>query len=163
MTRDWKQWLRLILAVLFAPILAAGLVAALLAIIMVPEMVFETQIDSATSQPASIPQIMASLVGFGVFGGALGVFLGWPAMILGGLPVHAWLVRKGRTDWLPYALIGLGVGTITMLIYLLATGSWRDPMGLLDGGPLLLSGPLTGFLAASLFWLIRLPPRSSAP
>ena len=120
MTRNWKQWLRFILAVLFAPILSAGLVAALLAIIMV-------------------------------------MVLGWPAMILGGLPVHAWLVRKGRTDWLPYALIGLGVGTITMLIYLLATGSWRDPMGLLDGGPLLLSGPLTGFLAASLFWLLRIP------
>lgn len=163
MTRDWKQWLRLILAVLFAPILAAGLVAALLAVIMVPDMVFQTAIDSATYRPATTPEIMASLLGFGVFGGALGVFLGWPAMILGGLPVHAWLVRKDRTEWLPYALIGLGVGTVTMLIYLLATGGWRDPLGLLDGGPLLLSGPLTGFLAASLFWLIRLPPRIPAP
>ncbi|KCZ91101.1 hypothetical protein [Hyphomonas jannaschiana] len=163
MTRNWKQWLRLILAVLFAPILAAGLVAALLAIIMVPDLVFQTEIDSATSRPATAPEIMASLFGFGAIGGAMGIVLGWPAMILGGLPVHAWLVRKGRTDWLPYALIGLGVGTITMLIYFLATGSWRDPMGLLDGGPLLLSGPLTGFLAASLFWLIRLPPRIPAP
>jgi hypothetical protein len=162
-TRDWKQWLRLILAVLFAPILAAGLVAALLAVIMVPDMVFETQIDSATSQPATIPQIMASLLGFGVFGGALGLVLGWPAMILGGLPVHAWLMRKGRTGWLPYALTGLGVGTVTMLIYFLATGSWRDPSGLLDGGPLLLSGPLTGFLAASLFWFIARPAHNPAP
>ena len=46
MTRDWKQWLRLTLAVLFAPILAAGLVAALLAMIMVPELVFQTEINS---------------------------------------------------------------------------------------------------------------------
>ena len=64
---------------------------------------------------------------------------------------------------MPYALIGLGVGTITMLIYLLATGSLQDPLRALDVGPLLMSGPLTGFLAASLFWLIRLPGRIPAP
>ncbi|RAN40114.1 hypothetical protein [Hyphomonas sp. GM-8P] len=163
MTRDWKQWLRLTLAVVFAPILAAGLVAALLAMIMVPELVFQTEINSATYRPATAPEIMASLFGFGAIGGALGIVLGWPAMILGGLPVHAWLIRKGRTDWMPYALIGLGVGTITMLIYLLATGSLQDPLRALDVGPLLMSGPLTGFLAASLFWLIRLPGRIPAP
>jgi hypothetical protein len=163
MTRDWKQWLRLILAVLFAPILAAGLVAALLAMIMVPDLVFQTEIGSATYRPATVPEIMASLFGFGAIGGALGIVLGWPAMILGGLPVHAWLVRKGRTGWLPYALTGLGVGTFTMLIYFLATGSLRDSSLLLDPSPLLLSGPLTGFLAASLFWLIRQSGRIQAP
>jgi hypothetical protein len=100
--------------------------------IMVPDLVFQTEIGSATYRPATVPEIMASLFGFGAIGGALGIVLGWPAMILGGLPVHAWLVRKGRTGWLPYALTGLGVGTFTMLIYFLATGSLRDSSLLLD-------------------------------
>lgn len=163
MTRDGRQWLRLTLATLLAPILAAGLTAAVLALILVPDLVFQTETDSATYRPATLPEIMASLFGFSVIGGALGVLLGWPAMILGGLPVHVWLVRKDRTDWLPYALIGLAVGTVTMLVYFLATGSLRDPSLLLDASPLLLSGPLTGFLAASLFWLIRQPDRLPSP
>ena len=162
MTRDWKQWLRLILAVLFTPILAAGLIAAGLAMMIAPDLVFRVMIDSTTTRPATLPEIMASLIGFGFLGGAFGIFLGWPAMMIAGLPAHRWLVRKGRTDWLPYALTGLAAGTVTMLIYFLATGSLRDPSLLLDASPLLATGPLTGFPAASLFWLVRLPGRISA-
>ncbi|MGB2176951.1 MAG: hypothetical protein ACPH9E_03350 [Hyphomonas sp.] len=162
MNQDWKEWLRLALATLLAPILAAGLSAALLAMVIAPELVFRVEIDSVTSRPATLPEIMASLIGFGFLGGAFGIFLGWPAMMIAGLPAHRWLVSKGRTDWLPYALIGLAAGTVTMLIYFLATGSLRDPSLLLDASPLLATGPLTGFLAASLFWLVRLPGRISA-
>ena len=159
MIRDWKRWLRLVLAVLFTPVLAAGLVAALLAMMIAPDLVFHVMVDSASSRPATLPEVMASLFGFGAIGGALGIILGWPAMILGGLPAHVWLARKGRTDCLTYALIGLAVGTVTMLVYFLATGSLRDPSRLLDMSPLLLSGPLTGFLTASLFWAVARPAR----
>nr|WP_321512085.1 hypothetical protein [uncultured Hyphomonas sp.] len=162
MNQDWKEWLRLALATLLSPILAAGLAAAFLATQIAPELVFRVEIDSVTSRPATLPEIMASLFGFGMLGGAFGIFLGWPAMMIAGLPAHRWLVRKGRTDWLPYALTGLAAGTVTMLIYFLATGSLRDPSLLLDASPLLATGPLTGFLAASLFWLVRLPGRISA-
>lgn len=162
MIRDWKEWLRLGLAAFLAPILAAGIVAALLAVQMVPDLVFRTDIDSATSRPSTLTEIMASLLGFGVLGGAFGIFLGWPAMLFAGLPLHGWLVRKGWTGWLVYALGGLIAGTLTMLVYFLATGSLRDPSLVLKAGALLLSGPLTGLLAASLFWLIRLPGRIPA-
>ena len=80
-------------------------------------------------------------------------------MILCGLPAHLWLVRKGRTGWRTYALIGAAVGTVTMLVYLLATGDLRHPLRALNVGPLLLSGPVTGVLAASLFWFIARPAR----
>ena len=73
MTRDWKQWLRLILAVLFTPILAAGLIAAGLAMMIAPDLVFRVMIDSTTTRPATLPEIMASLFGFGAIGGGLGV------------------------------------------------------------------------------------------
>ncbi|HAE26238.1 MAG TPA: hypothetical protein DCG58_03675, partial [Hyphomonas adhaerens] len=69
MTRDWKQWLRLILAVLFTPILAAGLIAAGLAMMIAPDLVFRVMIDSTTTRPATLPEIMASLFGFGAIGG----------------------------------------------------------------------------------------------
>lgn len=163
MTRDWKQWLRLALAALVPPILSAGLCAACLAMIMAPDFVFRVEINSGTYRPATLPEVMASLLGFGAIGGALGVILGWPAMLAAGLPLHGWLVRKARTNWLIYTLIGLAVGTLTMLVYFLATGSLRDPKRLFDTGPLLLSGPLTGILTASLFWLIRRPDRIAMP
>lgn len=163
MIRDWKDWLRLARATLLSPILAAGLAAAFLATQIAPELVFRVELDSVTSRPATLPEIMASLFGFAILGGAFGIFLGWPAMLVAGLPAHRWLVSKDRTDWLPYALIGLAAGTVTMLIYFLATGSLRDPSLLLDTSPLLATGPLTGFLAASIFWLVHLPGRIPAP
>jgi len=160
MTRDWKQWLRLALAVLFTPILAAGLIAAGLAMVIMPDLVFSVMTDSTTTRPATPPEIMASLFGFGAIGGGLGVVLGWPAMILGGLPAHLWLVHKGRTGWRTYALAGLVIGTLVMLVWLLATGDLRYPLRALNVGPLLLSGPVTGVLTASLFWFIARPARS---
>jgi len=159
MSGNLKHLTRLVLATLIAPVMAAAFGCALLAMIMAPDLVFRVDLNSVDSRPASLREIATSLVGFGLMGAAMGVLLGWPAMLIGGLPVHRWLVQKGRTRGLTYGLIGTLVGTVTMLVYFLATGSLRDLPALLRFWPILLAGPLTGLLAAGLFWCIRRPDR----
>jgi len=159
MSGNPKHLARLVLATLIAPVTAAAIGCALLAMIMAPELVFQTEVYSGEYRSATLREIATSLFGFSLIGASMGVLLGWPTMLVGGLPVHRWLVQKGRTGGLTYSLIGILVGTGTMLVYFLATGSLRDPRGLIEFWPILLSGPVTGFLAAGLFWCIRRPDR----
>ena len=161
MNGNRNHLIQLIFATLFAPVVAAAVSAALLAMAVAPEFVFQVEVNSAEYRPATLREIATSLVGFGFIGAAMGAVLGWPAMVIAGLPAHRWLVRKGRTGGLTYSLFGVAVGTITMLVYFAATGSWRHPLGLLAAWPLLLAGPVTGLLAAGLFWLIRRPDKTA--
>lgn len=162
MNGNRKDLIQLIFATLFAPVVAAAIAAALLVMAIAPELVFQVDVNSAEYRPATLREIATSLVGFGAIGAAMGAVLGWPTMAIAGLPAHGWLVRNGRTGGLTYSLLGVAVGTVTMFVYFTATGSWRNPLGLLDAWPLLLAGPVTGLLSAGLFWFIRRPDRIAA-
>ena len=159
MNSNRKHLIHLIFATLFAPVVAAAIAAALLAMALAPGLVFQVEVNSAEYRPATLREVATSLIGFSSIGAVMGTVLGWPTMAIAGLPVHRWLVRKGRTGGLTYSLLGAAVGTVTMLVYFAATGSLRHPLGLLDAWPLLLAGPVTGLLSAGLFWFIRRPDR----
>lgn len=161
MNGNRKHLIQLTFATLFAPVVAAAISAALLTIAIAPEFIFQVEVNSAEYRPATLQEVATSLVGFGFTGAAMGAVLGWPAMVMAGLPAHHCLVRKGRTGGLTYSLFGVPVGTITMLVYFAATGSWRHPRGLPAAWPLLLAGPLAGSIAAGLFWLIRRPDKTA--
>lgn len=149
----------MIAASLIAPILATTLSATLLAMLVFPELIFQVEVTSDVHRDASLREVATSLVGFALMGLAFGVMLGWPAMIIGGVPLHAFLVRIHRTGFLIYALSGALLGTLVMLVYFFGTSGFRDPVSVLTSGPILLSGPLTGLLTAAQFWLIRRPDR----
>ena len=83
------------------------------------------------------------------------------SMLIGGLTMHHILVRRQMTRMLTYGLVGLAAGTLVMLAYFMVTGGWRNPTAMLGLGAGLFSGPVTGFLSATLFWLIRRPDRIS--
>ncbi|KCZ53974.1 hypothetical protein HY29_02585 [Hyphomonas beringensis] len=157
MKEAWRRWKALIAASLVAPILATTLSATLLAMLVFPELIFQAEVSSGVYRDASVREIATSLVGFGLMGLVFGVMLGWPAMAIGGVPMHAFLVRIRRTGFSMYALSGALLGTLVMLIYFFGTSGFRDPVSVLTSGPILLSGPVAGLLTAAQFWLIRRP------
>lgn len=157
-----KQFMLLAFATLFSPILAAIFTADVLAVIMAPDLVFRVDLNSVDSRPATLREIATSLVGFGFIGAAAGVMVGWPAMLIAGLPTHLWLIRKGRTALRAYGLAGLVIGALSATLYFLSTGSFDDFEGLLSVWPILFAGPMAGVIAASLFWLFRRPDQIGA-
>jgi hypothetical protein len=163
MTGERKKWVTLISATLVAPIFAATLTATLLALLIFPDLIFRTEVTSGVYRAATLREMATSLVGFSFMGLAFGIVIGWPAMLIGGLPLHRLLVRHQNTQAWAYALAGTLVGTVVMVIYFMLANGWRDPVAVFLSGPVLLSGPVTGFLSAGFFWLIRRPDRIPAP
>jgi len=161
MTDGRRKWVTLISATLVAPIFAATFTATILALVMFPELIFQTEVTSGVYRQASLREMATSLVGFSFVGLFFGIVLGWPAMLIGGLTMHHILVRRQMTRMLTYGLVGLAAGTLVMLAYFMVTGGWRNPTAMLGLGAGLFSGPVTGFLSATLFWLIRRPDRIS--
>lgn len=163
MTGERKKWVTLISATLVAPIFAATLTATVLAFVMFPELIFQTEVTSGVYRQATLREMATSLVGFSFVGLFLGIMLGWPAMLIGGLSLHTFFLRRQMTSVMTYGLAGLVAGTLVMLAYFMVTGGWRTPVTILQMGPALLSGPITGILSASIFWLIRRPDRILHP
>ncbi|MBL8537833.1 MAG: hypothetical protein JNM59_10565 [Hyphomonadaceae bacterium] len=92
-----------------------------------------------------------------VFGLVFGVLLGIPAMLLGGLPLHAlFMRRRWRGVWI-YGASAAGIGAIASAGY-----------AFFDFGPgitpilrFAVLGAGTGALCGLLFWLIRRPDREA--
>ena len=159
MTGTRRKWIRLASATFVAPIFAATLTATLLALLIFPELIFQTEVTSGVYRAATLREIATSLVGFSFMGLLFGIILGWPAMLVGGLTAHRLLVRNHATHSLAYGAAGLAIGTCVMLAYFMIANGWRDPVAVFRSGPILLSGPLSGFLSAYIFWMIRRPDR----
>lgn len=163
MTDKWRYFARLAAATLLAPIFAAALTATLLALLIFPDAIFQTEVTSAEYRRATLVEVISNLGGTSFIGSLFGVVLGWPAMIIGGLPIHRILLGRGMTGGGVYMLTGLLIGTLVMLAYFILANGWRDPVAVFESGPLLLSGPITGALSAFVFWLIRRPDQINMP
>ncbi|MEZ6023291.1 MAG: hypothetical protein R3C16_07765 [Hyphomonadaceae bacterium] len=66
------------------------------------------------------------------YGGFAGIVLGWPLMLMLGLPVHGWLLRHGRTAALAYLFVGAVIGVagaagLQGLIWRLPAPALRSP------------------------------------
>lgn len=88
-----------------------------------------------------------------VYGMAIGICLGIPAMVLIGLPAHTLLVLARRLTLLPYALAGIPAGIAAALV-LERFMPIPDATGLAF---LAAIGAGTGAVSAALFWLLRRP------
>ena len=104
---------------------------------------------------------LASTFGFAAYGGLIaGLVLGWPTMIVAGLPTHAALWRRARTTPLPYAIAGALVGLLpAAVLEMLMVGARAEPQ---HWAFALALGAATGVVCALLFWLIRRPDRAAA-
>lgn len=98
-------------------------------------------------------EISCAPISFGfaaVFGGWFGLFIGLPAMVLLGLPIHALLVKRRITAIFVYAGAGALIGAAVSIFYFMlkATAFW------------VALGAGAGATSAALFWLIRRPDRN---
>ena len=124
---------RLILAALIAPMIGAFVTVTL-----------ATILDTG---------VLDDLSGYFTFigaGGGLGTLLvGWPTMLIVGLPLHVWLCQKNQRHWTRYGGLGALGGLVPVTVF-----------GLFEGGfpiQLVLLGVCAGALTAVLFHVIRGP------
>jgi hypothetical protein len=124
---------RLILATLFSPFIGGLFVFVLLTIF--DQGVFD--------DPLGYLEFLGTVVGVGT------LLIGWPTMLMVGLPLHGWLCHKDQRHWARYAGFGAIGGVVPTLAF-----------GLFEGGgniPLLLVGLGAGSVTAVLFHIIRGP------
>lgn len=107
----------------------------------------------------------------GLLGGAL---VGWPAMLLAGLPAHYALIQYKHTNWIVYLARGLTIGALVgSLVSAWFVDIQRDPAPpCCDMAPLpeagaefvvgMPIGALAGALTGIWFWLVSRPDRVSA-
>lgn len=138
---DDTRILRLSAAICLAPMLAAAVCAAGIGILLAASGDFHDALG---------------LVGLAaMFGVSLGLGLGLPAMLLIGLPTHAWLRWTGRASIYAYATTGIAPGVLAALVLLFnlppPPGSWEGPAFVA------FIGAITGAVSGGLFWWIRRP------
>ncbi|HEV7693333.1 MAG TPA: hypothetical protein VGO52_21035 [Hyphomonadaceae bacterium] len=148
----------------FATALAPPAAGALLAIIL-GLTVFNAQIflapdpaDPNLMKGASIPLIAGNLFNAVTGGIILGALVGWPVMLVFGLPGHALLLRKTSARLWIYGAAGIVIG--------LAGGAFRyfqsRSHSANDLTQFLAIGAVTGTLAAIIFWFARRPDKDAA-
>ena len=98
------------------------------------------------------------------FSGAIfGAVIGWPAMLLFGLPAHAFLYKRRSHKIGGYLLAGALLGVLaTVVITILSMIGARDVLGvnlLYTGGVFGIILLLSSIGASSIFWWIRRPDR----
>lgn len=146
-----KRHKRLIIAALCSPILGA-LMSGNLVILM-----------SVTSEAMGGPFYLSfyglELIGFlqiQMLLIILGAIIGWPAIILMGLPLHRLFIAKWAGRLIAY-LIG---GTVSGFLAWYLVGVWETGelyLRYADKFVLYVISPLTGLTSALSFWLIRRP------
>ena len=130
---------RLILATIVSPAIGAFLM-------VVANTIFD---QGVFDDPLGYLEFIGTVAGVGT------VLVGWPTMLIIGLPLHGWLCHKNKRHWGRYAGLGAIGGLIPAFIF-----------GMSDGVisyQLLLIGAATGSLTAILFHLIRGPHLALTP
>jgi len=165
MTDAKDNWLtttkptRLAISALMSPPIAGMVVSLILALT-----VFNGGL--ALPQDPEIPQAGAAGLGFVsgamtvmAIGFMLGGLIGWPVMLVLGLPAHALLLRKtsAKIGW--YALAGGVIGAGGGLARLFQTVATAPANGYLL---YMAIGAVTGTLAAVVFWWLRRPDKDAA-
>ena len=92
------------------------------------------------------------------YGGLLGAVIGWPAMLVFGVPTHVILYRRRSRKAGGYLLGGAICGIVMGVIIFGLTRPITQP-GMLNIGPLAVVFLLGAVLASWLFWLIRRPDK----
>lgn len=106
------------------------------------------------SFPATEGMTLAELAPFIRIGLICGAGIGWPAMLLFGLPMHRWICWRGVRHWFTYLALGAVAGTAASLIFF---GALSGGDFVLASGLSLILGAPTGVASAFAFYLIRGP------
>ena len=103
-----------------------------------------------SQQPGSMTGL-SEAYGFAL---CLGAMIGWPAMIILGLPAHAVILLSGQRRITAYMLLGAFSGIVASIIFfvIVGHGPLSDATGFLS-----LIGGLTGAASAMAFYLLRGP------
>ncbi|MEQ9506921.1 MAG: hypothetical protein RLO80_11675 [Hyphomonas sp.] len=152
--------IRLILASLVSPIIAGIFGGAVFGAFSLPTAIHDLETyDASLTRPATLADQLAHMGMSVTGGGAMGLMLGLPILVLAGLPAHAWLVGRSKTDLRYYAIAGLltgMIGAVPLFGFNLPRALLQDARSVL---PLLLLCSLCGMIAASVFWFLRRPDR----
>ena len=124
---------RLILATIVSPAIGAFLM-------VVVSTIFD---QGVFDDPLGYLEFIGAVAGVGT------LVVGWPTMLIIGLPLHGWLCHKNKRHWARYAGLGAIGGLIPAFVFGMSEGA--IPFSLL------LIGAATGSLTAILFHLIRGP------
>jgi hypothetical protein len=89
-----------------------------------------------------------------------GAMIGWLAMLLGGLPVHALFYALGWQSGWAYTPAGAVVGACAGLAFAILMGA--SPLGWQLVSSLVQIGAITGAISGLVFWLIRRPDRDAS-
>jgi hypothetical protein len=153
---------RLGFAVSAAPPVAGALMAFVLAFTVFNAQIFlvPDPANSAQLIGAGIPQILVNLFNAVSGGLILGALIGWPVMLVLGMPAHALLIRKTpATVWI-YVAAGCAAGLAGSAARLLSSRTTT-----MTGEQLLQAlaiGAFAGTLTAFVFWFIRRPDKDAA-
>jgi|GEM_PF-4448025 len=142
---------RLILATILAPLLGTLVISGLWLLFIMDAPPFGS---TSTWNPDDIggPQYGWNFNGLFALTLAGSIFVGWPAMLVLGLPLHGLLCHKDKRYWYTYAGAGATAGLVAMLILAIILDGIRSvPLFFLA------SGIAAGALTALLFHLIRGP------
>ena len=95
-------------------------------------------------------------------GGVFGAIIGWPTMLLVGLPIHALICKREARHWAVYALAGALAGTLASIgfLHILLGGTFS---GEGNYGVILFFGIPTGIFSSVLFHFIRGPHTPLTP
>jgi hypothetical protein len=147
---------RLAIAVAMSAPVAGGLIALVLALTVL------SGGPSAVNTEAASEGIAGVLIGATTVmatGFMLGGLIGWPVMLVLGLPAHAALLRKTSAKIWWYIIAGAVIGGVAGGVRLLQTFSSVSP----DARLLYIAiGAVTGTLAAVVFWFLRRPDTDAA-
>jgi LytS/YehU family sensor histidine kinase len=152
---------RLAFAVVFSAPVAGVILALVLGFTVMNNIIFlvpDPNVDSAFV-PADFGQIVLNTIMVAVAGLMVGGLLGWPVMLVIGLPMHAALIRKTTAKAWHYAVAGLAAGLIAGLLrFAMERGGAR----MNDLIVLLAIGGVAGAIAALVFWSVRRPDKDAA-
>jgi len=115
-------------------------------------------LSSSSGGGAAFPPVLLAS------GSLFGAIIGWPAMLVFGLPAHALLYRRKSHRIGGYLLAGVlagFAGSLLLLGVLVLFGEiqYFSASDLTGGGMITLIFVLASVLAATVFWFIRRPDR----
>ncbi len=152
---------RLAFATALSPPVAGALLALILGLTVFQSQIFlieDPQQDSVYVR-AGVLEVLANMFTILTSGFLIGGLIGWPVMLVIGLPAHALLLRRTSAKVWWYVLAGCVAGVIAGALRFVSS---RGAATMNDAVQLAALGAVTGTLAALVFWFVRRPDSDAA-
>lgn len=151
---------KLALAIALSAPIAGAVVAVILGFTVFQDAIFmfeDPQHDSVFVK-AGFLEILANTFVAAFSGLMIGGIIGWPILLVFGMPVHAFLLRATSARAWVYIIAGAVLGAAAGAFRFLSSGGTANPDDLI---PLLAVGAATGIFTVMIFWLVRRPDKDA--